>query len=68
MAVNQSECVRKCSICGRFVVTEYEPDYPMLIDSCFRHQKEIFICQECEERYKRGEAYEDNSNRKRRFK
>ena len=55
MAINQSECVRKCSICGRMVVEEYKPDYPMYIDSCFRHTQEIFICQECEERYKRGE-------------
>lgn len=56
MAINQSECVRMCSICGKWKTTECKPDYPILIDSCFRHLKEIFICQECEERYKRGEV------------
>ena len=56
MATFRSECVRKCSICGKWVVTEYRPDYSMFNDSCFRHPKENFICKECEERHKRGET------------
>ena len=44
---NRSECVRKCNICEKWVITEYKPDYPMIKDSCFRYSKEIFICQEC---------------------
>lgn len=55
MATFRNEYVRKCSICGKWVVTEYRPNYPMRVDSCFRPPKEIFICQECEERYRRGE-------------
>lgn len=56
MAMNINETVKKCNICGQWVITEYKPDYPILNDSCFRHPKEIFICQECKERYKRGEV------------
>lgn len=47
MATFRSECVRKCSICGQWVITEYKPDYPILNDSCFRYPKAIFICEEC---------------------
>ena len=56
MAMNINETVNKCNICGRWVITEYKPNYPILNDSCFRHPKEIFICQECKERYRRGEV------------
>lgn len=56
MTTNRSECMRKCNICGQWVITEYKPNYPILNDSCFRHPKEIFICQECKERYRRGEV------------
>lgn len=56
MTTFRIEYVRKCSICGKWVVTEYIPNYPMRVDSCFRPPKEIFICQECEERYRRGEV------------
>lgn len=47
MATFRSECVRKCSICGQWVITEYKPDYPILNDSCFRHPKANFICEKC---------------------
>ena len=47
MATFRSEYVRRCSICGKWVVTEYRPNYPIRVDSCFRPPKEIFICQEC---------------------
>lgn len=53
MATFRSECVRKCSICGQWVITEYKPDYPILSDSCFRHPKEIFICEECMKKARR---------------
>ena len=35
MAINISETVKKCSVCGKWKVTAYEPDYPILNDSCF---------------------------------
>lgn len=47
MAINISETVKKCNICGKWKITAYEPDYPMLNDSRFRNPKEIFICEEC---------------------
>ena len=47
MAINISETVKKCSVCGKWKVTAYEPDYPILNDSCFRYLKAIFICEEC---------------------
>ncbi len=53
MATFRSECVRKCSICGQWVITEYKPDYPILSDSCFRYPKEIFICEECMKKARR---------------
>lgn len=55
MATFRSECVRKCSICGQWVITEYKPDYPILNDSCFRHPKEIFVCEECAKKARRKE-------------
>lgn len=47
MTTNRSECMRKCNICGQWVITEYKPDYPMLNDSYFRYPKANFICEEC---------------------
>lgn len=47
MAINISETVKKCSVCGKWKVTAYEPDYPILNDSCFRYAKTIFVCEEC---------------------
>lgn len=47
MAMNISETVKKCNVCGKWKTTVYEPDYPMLNDSCFRYQKAIFVCEEC---------------------
>lgn len=47
MTTNRSECMKKCNICGQWVITEYKPNYPILNDSYFRHPKENFICQEC---------------------
>lgn len=47
MAINISETAKKCSVCGKWKVTAYEPDYPIHNDSCFRYQKAIFICEEC---------------------
>lgn len=47
MTTNRSECMRKCNICGQWVITEYKPDYPILNDSRFRYPKAIFICEEC---------------------
>lgn len=53
MATFRSERVKECSICGQWVITEYKPDYPILNDSCFRHPKEIFICEECMKKARR---------------
>lgn len=47
MAINISETVKKCSVCGKWKITTYEPDYPILNDSRFRYLKAIFICEEC---------------------
>lgn len=47
MATFRSECMRKCNICGQWVITEYKPDYPILNDSCFKYPKTNFICEEC---------------------
>ena len=55
MAMNINETVKKCNVCGKWKTTVYKPNYPILNDSCFRYPKEIFICQECKERYRRGE-------------
>ena len=55
MGMNINETVKRCNICGKWKTTEYKPNYPILNDSCFRHPKELFICQECKERYRRGE-------------
>lgn len=43
MAININETVKKCNVCGKWKTTAYEPDYPMLNDSCFRYLKSIFI-------------------------
>lgn len=55
MAMNTNETVKKCNVCGKWKTTAYEPDYSILNDSCFRYQKAIFVCEECEEKYERGE-------------
>lgn len=47
MAMNINETVKKCNVCGKWKTTAYEPDYPILNDSCFRYPKEIFVCEEC---------------------
>ena len=57
MATFRSRCMRKCNICGQWVITEYKPDYPMLNDSCFRHSKEIFICQECAKKHEEKDIF-----------
>ena len=57
MATFRSECVRKCSICGQWVITEYKPDYPILNDSCFRPPKEIFICEECAKKHEEKDIF-----------
>lgn len=56
MAMNINETVKKCNVCGKWKTTVYKPDYLILNDSCFRYPKENFICQECKERYRRGEV------------
>lgn len=53
MGMNINETVKKCNICGQWVITEYKPDYPILNDSCFRHQKAIFVCEECMKKARR---------------
>lgn len=50
MAININETVKKCNVCGKWKTTAYEPDYPMLNDSCFRYPKANFICEECEKK------------------
>lgn len=47
MAMNINETVKKCNVCGKWKITVYKPDYLILNDSCFRHPKSIFICEEC---------------------
>lgn len=47
MAMNIKETVKKCNVCGKWKTTVYKPDYLILNDSCFRHPKAIFICEEC---------------------
>lgn len=66
MAMNINETVKKCNVCGKQKTTVYKPDYLILNDSCFRHPKAIFICEECAEliqaisKAKRGKFNEDN--------
>lgn len=73
MAMNINETVKKCNICGQWVITEYKPNYPILNDSYFRHPKENFICQECAKKreekntFLRGEI-DDRFNRKKRVR
>lgn len=45
--MNINKTVKKCNVCGKWETTAYEPDYPILNDSCFRYPKEIFVCEEC---------------------
>ena len=45
--MNINKAVKKCNVCGKWKTTEYEPDYPILNDSCVRCLKENFICKEC---------------------
>ena len=47
MAININEAVKKCNICGKWKATAYEPNYPILTDSCFRYPKANFICEKC---------------------
>lgn len=53
MTININETVKKCNICGQWVITEYKPDYPILNYSCFRHPKAIFVCEECAKKARR---------------
>ena len=58
MAINISETVKKCSVWGKWKVTAYEPDYPILNDSCFRYPKAIiFICEECAKKREEKNIY-----------
>lgn len=57
MAMNINETVKKCNICGQWVITEYKPDYPILNDSCFRHPKTIFVCEECAKSVKKRKYF-----------
>ena len=56
MATFRSECVRKCSICGQWVITEYKPDYPILNDS-YDVSNGICLCKRCHKMVHGGGNY-----------